>query len=272
MLLRLASDCPRPNRWGGWMTLCGCVVTCAIGCTPKTDEIASFLQSREYHAVGTDHRVVPGDKLSFQSPYILELDGTREEIGVDGKIELPLVGKMYVAGLTAREIQEKLDVQLMPFYAERDVLVRIPDKPVATIYVFGQVNHPGIRQFTGRDTVFDVLMRAQPTFIGWKSQVHVVRGSADPDERRDIVVNFDKMVKQGDLRRNVLLQPGDVVYVPPTPLGWVGLRVREVLFPLEPAFQAYSMPAQAKSAYDVYNDDDDDNNNNSNARRAVLLR
>jgi hypothetical protein len=51
----------------------------------------------------------------------------------------------------------------------------------------------------------------------------------------------------------------------------VGLRVRELLFPLEPAFRAYSLPAQAKSAYDVYNDDDDDNNN-SNARRAVLLR
>ena len=94
----------------------------------------------------------------------------------------------------------------------------------------------------------------------------------DPDDRRDIVVNFDKMVQQGDLRRNVLLQPGDVVYVPPTPLGWLGLRVREVLFPLEPAFRAYSLPAQAKSAYDVYNDDDDDNNNNSIARRAVLLR
>jgi len=271
MLLRIASDCPRLHLWGGWMALCGCVVTCAIGCAPKTDEIASFLQSREYHAVGTDHRVVPGDKLSFQSPYILELDGTREEVGTDGKVELPLVGKMYVAGLTAREVQEKLDEQLAPFYAERDVLVRIPGRPVSNIYVFGQVHRPGIRQFTGRDTVFDVLMDSQPTFIGWKSQVHVVRASADPDDRRDIVVDFDKMVQKGDLRRNVLLQPGDIVYVPPTPLGWVGLRVRELLFPLEPAFRAYSLPAQAKSAYDVYNDDDDDNSN-SNARRAVLLR
>ncbi|MCH7526129.1 MAG: hypothetical protein IID39_01710 [Planctomycetes bacterium] len=40
------------------------------------------------------------------------------------------------------------------------------------------------------------------------------------------------MIKTGDTRMNILLEPEDIVYVPPTPLAWLGLKIQELLFPV----------------------------------------
>lgn len=250
------------------------IVAMLSGCAPRPWDMSDFLQSHEYRASGTDHKVLPGDTISFHSPYITELDGIREDVGTDGKIELDLIGQIHVAGLTAREIKDKLEQQLEPYYSERHLRVRVSGEPNQKIYVFGQVGGRGPRPYTGRDTVFDVLMASQPTFLAWKSKIRVIRASPNPDERREIQVNFDHMVQRGDLRRNVLLQPGDIVYVPPTPLAWVGLRIQELLFPLGPVFQAYSLPASVKSTNNIYSEDDDDDSGSSRrfARQSVLGR
>ena len=82
--------------------------------------------------------------------------------------------------------------------------------------------------------------------------VRVVRPSADPNEIREITIDVTRMMQEGDLRNNLLLQEGDIVYVPPTPLGWVGLRVQEVLFPTQPLLNAYAYPANANNTMRTY--------------------
>jgi hypothetical protein len=71
-------------------------------------------------------------------------------------------------------------------------------------------------------------------------------------------VNVDKMVRSGDWRRNVLLEPNDIVYIPPTPLAWVGLRVRELMFPVAPVTQAYRSPVEFMEVKDRYDEKDED--------------
>jgi hypothetical protein len=66
------------------------------------------------------------------------------------------------------------------------------------------------------------------------------------------------MAKTGDWSQNILLEPDDIVYIPPTPGAWIGLRVREVLYPVAPMAHAYLTPAQLEDAYEEYHDDEDD--------------
>lgn len=250
------------------------VLVAGSGCASPKWDVADFLQSHEYAAAGSDFKVMPGDWITFASPHVLEIDGVTEQVDIDGTVNLDLIDAVHVAGLTAKQIKRKVESQLQPYYREPRLRVRVSGQESKKIYVFGQVSGAGPRPFTGRDTVFDLLMECRPTFLAWKSQVKVVRASPHPDQRREIKVDFDKMAKQGDLRLNVLLQEGDIVYVPPTPLAWIGLRIQEVLFPVAPAFQAYTAPAQAMWATDEYQgeNDDDDGDGGGRLRRINRLR
>ena len=248
------------------------VLQSAGGCVPSRMELDAFLKSDEYLASGSGYRVLPGDAVSIASPQVLELDGTKEPVGINGKIDLDLIGQIHVAGLTPKEIRNKLELQLTPYYAEPQLRVRVAEGMSKKIYVFGQVAGPGARPYTGRDTVLDVVAEAGPTHIAWKSQIKVFRASATPGERHEIKVDFERMMEQGDLSLNVLLQEGDIVWVPPTILGWIGLRVQELLYPVQPVMEAYEAPSEFMDAYDRYNDrnqyDDDDND----GRRSVYWR
>jgi hypothetical protein len=100
-------------------------------------------------------------------------------------------------------------------------------------------------------------MKAGVDYLSWTSQVKVIRPAHDDVPVRTLVINVDKMVKTGDWSQNILLEPDDVVYIPPTPLAWVGLRAREVLYPVGPAAQAYVTPAAIRDVSETYNEDDD---------------
>ena len=45
-------------------------------------------------------------------------------------------------------------------------------------------------------------------------------------------------IEDGDLRTNIQVYGGDIVYVPPTALASVGYAIQQVLFPFTPFFGA----------------------------------
>jgi protein involved in polysaccharide export with SLBB domain len=73
---------------------------------------------------------------------------------------------------------------------------------------------------------------------------------ADTDQTKAVVmiVNMKQMVERGDLSKNVLLQPDDVVYVPANPLAWVGLALQQILSPYSQSIDAYTDYYTAKRA------------------------
>jgi len=69
--------------------------------------------------------------------------------------------------------------------------------------------------------------------------------AGDGSDAHVMKVNMMRMVEHGELAQNVLLKPGDIVYVPPNPLAAVGLALQQLLFPILPAAQSVSAPASA---------------------------
>jgi hypothetical protein len=49
-------------------------------------------------------------------------------------------------------------------------------------------------------------------------------------------LNLDRLMAHGDTSKNVLLQEGDIIYVPPTVLGWMALKIEEAIRPIARAF------------------------------------
>ena len=68
-------------------------------------------------------------------------------------------------------------------------------------------------------------------------------------------IDFKKMISRGDTTKDVLLQEGDVVYVPPTILAAIGLVLEEFISPVARAFYgAYLIqnPPGSSQGYSPY--------------------
>ncbi len=226
----------------------------SVGCTatPTHRELSAFLKDHEHLASGTEGRIGPGDQFKVESPRIQELHGRLFRVQADGRISARLVGEVRVVGMTSREIASKLEELYAPYYREPDVHVTITDHDSSVFYVFGQVGANGAFKHSGRDTVLTALSRSQPNLIAWKQRVKVIRPSHIDDEIKMVEVNVDQIVKKGDTKMNLMLEPGDIVYVPPTPLGWIGLRLQELLYPVGPAMRTYATPANAMATQQFY--------------------
>lgn len=227
-----------------------------VGCGPNDHEINAFVHDWEASTTGTEHVILPPDIIEVTSPTAPEIDHETHVVGADGKISLRLIGQVKVAGLTPVDVARKIEKLLSTYYVDPTVNVRIVKNGSKRIYVLGQVARGGQLPYTGRDTVLSVLTQAQPTFLAWKDQIKVIHPSHDGKKRHTLTVDYFKIAEQGDLSLNVILEDGDIIYVPPTPLAWVGLRIQELLFPAQPVAQTFILPGQTKVSYDtLYTDD-----------------
>lgn len=208
-------------------------LTFGAACGPSEREIDSFVRSYEASVSAADYQVQPPDALEISSAQAKEIDGEIQSVRQDGKITLRLLGDVKVAGMTPIEISRKLESLLQRYYIDPQVNVRLKEANSKQYYVFGQVDREGAFPCTGRDSLLNALALAQPTFIALKSGVKVIRPNHEREKRHVMTVDADRIIKKGKLEDNVYLQDGDIVYVPPTPLGWLGLKLNALFYPVQ---------------------------------------
>ncbi len=101
------------------------------------------------------------DEISVQ---ILGLDRylPRQRVAVDGTVDLPLIGRVQVAGLTVQQLQAVIASRLHDggFVRNPQVTVVAESVPSEIVTVTGAVNKPGIFPAYGRLTVTDYLSAA----------------------------------------------------------------------------------------------------------------
>jgi len=218
-----------------------------------------FLREHEHQVSAIEYRIGIPDAVAITAPRILEIDGEAQSVRPDGKISLRLLGDVKIVGMTAKEVVAKLEVLLSRYYLDPKVDVRVVNYQSKKYYIYGMAGGVGPRPYTGRDTLLDAVVKAGTSFLSWTSKVKVIRPAHGETPVRTLEVNVDKMVQTGDWSSNILLEPDDVVYIPPTPGAWLGLRIREVLFPIAPLAQAYTTPAQVRDLDQVYKKDGNTN-------------
>jgi len=225
------------------------------GCAVNNKDMLHFLRDRQHQVSAIEYRVGIPDGIEISAPRIAEIDGTTHQIQPNGKITLKLLGDVKIVGMTAKEIAAKLELLASRYYVDPKVSVRVASYLSKKYYVYGEGLGAGARPYTGRDTLLDAVFAAVPNFLAWSSRVCVIRPARDDSPVRTIVVDVDTMLKTGDWSKNILLEPDDIVYVPPTPAAWIGHRVHELLYPIAPLAALYSSPAYLQNADRVYRND-----------------
>ncbi len=233
-------------------------ITLIAGCFDSNPEnIQHFAKPYEVNVTTDKYVLQPPDEVEIHCAQVAEINMQREQIRPDGKISFERLGEFDVAGKTPKEVSNMLRERVAKLYTLPDdnaIDVRIAVFSSQFIYILGQVMRPGPRIYNGREGVFNALASAQPNPMAWKQRIQVIRPSADENESPKVFeVDWDKMAAHGDLRQDVLLQQGDIIFVPPTILAAVGMVLEEFITPVARAFYGWYLvqnpPTQTESYY-----------------------
>jgi polysaccharide export outer membrane protein len=221
-------------------------VVCLTGCfSSNPKDIAAFSKPEKVLVTAENYILQPPDEIEIHCSKVPELDMQSQRIRPDGRVSFEAIGELQAAGRTPKELAEVLRERVMLLYAltgENPIDVRVAVYQSGFYYVQGQVYLPGPRLYTGRDTVFMAVAKANPNPMAWLERIQIIRPSGDKNVPPKIFeVNFDRMAAHGDASKNVLLQEGDIVYVPPTVLAAIGLKVEEIVRPIGRAFSTVNV-------------------------------
>jgi polysaccharide export outer membrane protein len=113
------------------------------------------------------------------------------------------------------------------------------------VFVFGEVNNPGVIPTSGDLTVIEALALAggfkQRAVLG---DARILRG--DMNRPEVIACDIDRILTQGDMSQNVKLRNGDMLYVPKNAIG----RVSDFLREIRPILDFIIWPAAVYRAYE----------------------
>jgi len=148
-------------------------------------------------------------------------------IGPDGYAQLPYVGSVKLAGLTLDEAKAVLMERMSAYLRFPDISLLMRSYGPRKVYVMGEVNSPGVHEL-GADNLNSYAAIASAggfTSRGLSTKVEVLRVVGDTMYFKKI--NIKNYVKKHDLTQNVVLQDGDIVYVP----RFGGIKIKEDILP-----------------------------------------
>lgn len=216
------------------------------GCFPgRPEDIAHFQKPQTTLVTDANYVLQPPDEIEVTCSKVPEINLVRQQIRPDGKVSFEAIGEVLVAGKTNREVSKMLEEKALLLYSlsgDNPIDIHVTTYRSSVYYVVGQLYFEGPKVVTGRDTVLTALTASRPTVLAWKDKVQVIRPSYDPNERAKIfTVDYKAMTQRGDTSKNVLLQQGDIVYMPPTILAAIGMIVEELVRPIGRAFSTVNI-------------------------------
>lgn len=173
---------------------------------PK-DQLTIYINTTDPDASKPFNLSVQAENSSSQGviPYLVENDGT---------INFPVLGKLYVAGLTKPELQDLIARRLKQYLVESEIPIVTVQMSSYRVTVMGEVASPSVIPVsTGKISILEAIATAGDlTIYGHRENVLLIREDA----------NGEKSVHRINLNdANLLtspyyyLQQNDIVYVTP---------------------------------------------------------
>lgn len=135
----------------------------------------------------------------------------------DGKISMPLIGDIMAGGQTPEEVSRDITMQLTAFIREPQVTVILTGlnshEFISRIRITGAVGDPISLPYRQGMTVLDALLEAG----GLNEFAHgnaAILVREYEDRVKSYPLFLSDMWRNGDIRTNYLLAPGDVITVP----------------------------------------------------------
>lgn len=170
----------------------------------------------------------PGDRLEIE---VLGDSSSRAEtvVGPDGKIYFYLLAGLDVWGLTLSETKLRLERELGPYLRDAPrVALTLRRAESKRVWILGRFQAPGVYPLAGPTTLLEAIASAGgpaavPILASAGGGLPVAAAAGEPaDLRRSFLirqgrllpVDFDRLLREGDMAQNIYLQPDDFIYLP----------------------------------------------------------
>ena len=157
----------------------------------------------------------PGDKLNIKIyPEDEYIKGGRVEIGSEGNITLPLVGKIQVAGKNVLEAERAIVKMLaVDYLVDPEAVIEVLEYRKQSIVVLGQVRKPGTYQFPEgamRMTLLEaVSMAGGFSDVANAKRIKIIRKK----DRGNEMIQANAEAIMAGKEKDVELESGDIVNV-----------------------------------------------------------
>jgi polysaccharide export outer membrane protein len=164
------------------------------------------------------------DGIEEPTPRIVLVDNA-------GEINLPLVGRVAVSGMTTLQAERELASRLQKFYKRVHVTVAVTDFRSQPVSVIGAVNTPGVHHLRGSKRLIEVLSAAGGLRNDAGNSVKITRRleygaiplkTASREGEFSVAnVSLKSIMEASSPEENIEIRPHDVVSVPRADLIYV---------------------------------------------------
>lgn len=173
----------------------------------KTEEIVPA-QKHVPGSIFENYIIGPEDLLDVS---VWQNESLRRTLYVlpDGKIYFPLIGEIKAAGKTVSELEEDLNKALDEYILNPQVSVSVKESNSKKFFVLGQVKRPSVYPMKREITLLEAVSYAGGlTEYADTTNVFISRG------KKTLKFDLYDLFRKGDLRKNIVLQPGDLINIP----------------------------------------------------------
>jgi len=158
----------------------------------------------------------PGDALD------LEIVGSptsrmSTRVGPDGKIYYNLLPGLDVWGLTLAQTRELLEKEMGKYLTQPKISVNLRTVGSKYVWLLGRLNKPGVYATAGGMSLLESISLAggpaRATSQASSAEMADLRHSFIVRQGKFLPVDFYKLLREGDLSQNIMLQPDDFVFI-----------------------------------------------------------
>jgi protein involved in polysaccharide export with SLBB domain len=182
--------------------------------------------------IPSDYRINPGDQLVVGLTGSVQADSLRLVVNSDGRIFVPRVGAVTVAGVRYGDVQSVISAQVARQYRSFRVSVTMGALRGLTVYVTGFAQTPGSYTVSSLSTLVNAVLAAGgPSAGGSFRSIQLRRGGR-------LISDFDlyDLLLKGDKSGDATLQNGDVIFIAPAgaQVAAIGSVNNEAIFEARP--------------------------------------
>jgi polysaccharide export outer membrane protein len=163
----------------------------------------------------SEYQIGAGDSLSIFVWHDAQLSAV-VPVRPDGKISTPLIQDVVAVGKTPSQLAHDIEDRLKDYVKDPTVTV-IPQKFVGSfdqqVRVIGEAATPRAVPYRANMSVLDVMIDVGGlTKYAAGNKAVIVRKINNQEQTYPLML--DSLIKQGDVRYNFKMQPGDIIIIP----------------------------------------------------------